>query len=345
MHVSQPLGEKPQESMKNQLGFARDSMYKSDLLDKLSLFFVWQIGKDREDEFRMTRIARQEMMAGIIFVLPTLIIYLIIVVIPIIATFSLSFFEYSIIKQSAWAGFDNFLRLFQDLRMRRVLFNSVLFSILSVCGNVSGGVFLAILLNRKMPRLFSSFFRSVYFLPVVIGYVYVSIVWGNLYATDTGIFNYYLGKIGVNKIGWLTNGNIVMFAIVIMDIWKSVGFFMVISIAGLQNIPIQIYEAAKIDGASSVQTTFRITLPLLSPTIFYNIIWCMINALQVFDAVYILTQGGPGDASRSMVVYIYETAFQKFDMGYASAMAILLFLVIGVLTAFQFRLSSKWVYY
>jgi ABC-type sugar transport system permease subunit len=136
-----------------------------------------------------------------------------------------------------------------------------------------------------------------------------------------------------------------MFSIIIMDIWKSVGFFMVISLAGLQNIPDTVYEAAKIDGASSLQTTFRITLPLLSPTIFYNIIWCMINALQVFDAVYILTQGGPGDSSRSMGVYISETAVQNCNMGYASSMAILLFAVIGVLTFFQFRLSRKWVYY
>ena len=120
---------------------------------------------------------------------------------------------------------------------------------------------------------------------------------------------------------------------------------MVIFLAGLQNIPTQYYEAAQIDGANRFRLFRHITLPLLSPTMFFNVIWCSINALQVFDAVYILTQGGPGDASRSIVVYIYESAFQKFNLGYASATSIILFLAIGLLTLIQFRASKKWVHY
>lgn len=212
-------------------------------------------------------------------------------------------------------------------------------------GNVGIGLLLAVILNRKMPKFFVNFFRFSFFLPVVIGYVYVSIVWSNLYSTDTGVFNYFLSLLGLEKVGWLTNKSIVLFSIILMDIWKNAGFFMVIFLAGLQNIPAQYYEAAQIDGANRFRLFRHITLPLLSPTMFFNVIWCSINALQVFDAVYILTQGGPGDASRSIVVYIYESAFQKFNLGYASATSIILFLAIGLLTLIQFRASKKWVHY
>ena len=289
--------------------------------------------------------ARQEAVAGYVFILPTILLYLCLTIIPIIVTFSLSFMDYDLAKPSTFIGFDNYIKLFQDSRLGQVALNTVLFALMSVVGNVGIGLLLAVILNRKMPKFFVNFFRFSFFLPVVIGYVYVSIVWSNLYSTDTGVFNYFLSLLGLEKVGWLTNKSIVLFSIILMDIWKNAGFFMVIFLAGLQNIPAQYYEAAQIDGANRFRLFRHITLPLLSPTMFFNVIWCSINALQVFDAVYILTQGGPGDASRSIVVYIYESAFQKFNLGYASATSVILFLAIGLLTLIQFRASKKWVHY
>ena len=288
---------------------------------------------------------RQETIAGYLFIIPTLVFYLVLVILPIFVTLTLSFADFNLLKPIKWIGLSNYLHVFQDPRMKLVFFNSFFFAIMAVIGNVGIGLFLAVLLNRKIPAFLNYIFRFSYFLPVIIGYVYVAIVWGSLYSTDTGIFNYYLGELGIDKIGWLTNPKVVMFSIIIMDIWKNCGFFMVIFLAGLQGISRQYYEAAKIDGATSGKIFFHITFPLLSPTVFFNIIWCSVNAIQVFDAVYILTQGGPGDASRSLVVYIYENAFQKFNLGYASAISMVLFFVISLLTLLQSRASKRWVHY
>jgi multiple sugar transport system permease protein len=287
----------------------------------------------------------QEMVAGYVFILPLIVVYALFMIIPIFSTFGISLTKYRSLALPEFIGLNNYTQLFRDVRMGSVFFNTVFFTIMSVFGNVGGGLLLALLLNRKMPRIITSIFRSTFFLPVIIGYVYVAIVWRQLYATDVGIFNYYLDELGWGKVGWLTNERVVMFSIIIMDIWKNAGYFMVIFLAGLQNIPSQCIEAAVVDGAKPAQILSHITLPLLTPTIFFNVVWCSINALQAFEAMYILTQGGPGDASRSIVIYIYENAFKKFNLGYASSMAVVLFILISALTLMQFRFGKKWVNY
>lgn len=210
--------------------------------------------------------ARQEAVAGYVFILPTILLYLCLTIIPIIVTFSLSFMDYDLVKPSTFIGFDNYIKLFQDSRLGQVALNTVLFALMSVVGNVGIGLLLAVILNRKMPKFFVNFFRFSFFLPVVIGYVYVSIVWSNLYSTDTGVFNYFLSLLGLEKVGWLTNKSIVLFSIILMDIWKNAGFFMVIFLAGLQNIPAQYYEAAQIDGANR--------FPLFLNSCWKNLISC-----------------------------------------------------------------------
>ena len=201
--------------------------------------------------------ARQEAVAGYVFILPTILLYLCLTIIPIIVTFSLSFMDYDLVKPSTFIGFDNYIKLFQDSRLGQVALNTVLFALMSVVGNVGIGLLLAVILNRKMPKFFVNFFRFSFFLPVVIGYVYVSIVWSNLYSTDTGVFNYFLSLLGLEKVGWLTNKSIVLFSIILMDIWKNAGFFMVIFLAGLQNIPAQYYEAAQIEFLWMISTSLR----------------------------------------------------------------------------------------
>jgi multiple sugar transport system permease protein len=211
--------------------------------------------------------------------------------------------------------------------------------------NVGIGLILAVLLNRHIPGPLKYLFRSAYFFPVLVALVYSSIVWSFLYQKDTGIINYYLSLLNVAPIPWLSNRQWVLPSIIIMDVWRNTGFAMLVFLAGLQNIPVDYYEAAQLDGANRWHLFRHITLPLISPTLFFNLIIYMIGALQVFDSVIVLTKGGPGDASRSLVMYIYENAFQFFEMGYASAIAITLFVIIVIMTLIQFRLGRTWVHY
>ncbi len=220
-----------------------------------------------------------------------------------------------------------------------------MFTFLSVLGNVGLGLFGAVLINMKMPNYFLSFLRFSYFFPVIVSLALVSIVWRFFYDTDTGLFNYFFHLINFAKIGWLNDTDMALFSIIMMDVWKNLGFCLIIFLAGLQNIPKMYYEAASIDGASKMQSFFRITLPLLTPSIFVNVTIVTIGALQVFESIYLLTQGGPGDATRSIVIYIYEKAFQEFELGYGSAVAIILMILILIVTLIQIRFSKRWVHY
>jgi multiple sugar transport system permease protein len=201
------------------------------------------------------------------------------------------------------------------------------------------------LLNRQLPRLLRNFFRSVYFFPLLIAHTYVAVIWQFLYQRDTGVINYYLSLLGIAPISWLGSAAWVLPSVIIMDVWKNTGFAMIIFLAGLQNIPKDYYEAARLDGANAVQLFLRITFPLLSPTIFFVLVIFMIGAIQVFDTIIVLTGGGPGDASKSVVIYIYEQAFQNFDLGYASTVAMTLFVIILIFTLLQFWFSRRWVHY
>jgi multiple sugar transport system permease protein len=207
------------------------------------------------------------------------------------------------------------------------------------------GLLLAVLINRRMPALLRYLFRTAYFFPTLVALVYCAIIWQFLYQKDTGIINYYLSFLHVAPIPWLSSTSWVLPSIIILDVWKNTGFAMLVFLAGLQNISPEYYESAQLDGANRWQLFRHITLPLITPTLFFNLIIYMIGALQVFDSIIALTGGGPGDASRSLVMYIVETAFQQFQMGYASAIAITLFIIIMILTLFQFRLGQRWVHY
>ena len=207
------------------------------------------------------------------------------------------------------------------------------------------GLALAVLLNRRLPQLVRNVFRSIYFFPLLIAHTYVAVIWQFLYQRDTGVINYYLSLLGIGPVSWLGSAAWVLPSVIIMDVWKNTGFAMIIFLAGLQNIPKDYYEAARLDGAKSVQLFLRITFPLLTPTIFFVLVIFMIGAIQVFDTIIVLTGGGPGDASKSVVIYIYEQAFQNFDLGYASTVAMTLFVVILVLTLLQFWFGRRWVHY
>ncbi|MFO7167793.1 MAG: sugar ABC transporter permease [Chloroflexota bacterium] len=287
----------------------------------------------------------REALAGYLFILPTFLGYTTFVVGPILAAIGISLTEYDMLSPARFIGLDNYLAMLSDPRLRTVYINTIFFTVTAVTLNVGIGLILAVLINRRLPAALKYIFRTTYFFPVLVALTYCAIIWQFLFQKDTGVFNYYLSFLGVEPVPWLNNRQWVLPSIIFMDVWKNTGFAMLVFLAGLQNIPSDYYEAAQIDGASPFRLFRHITLPLISPTFFFNMVIFMIGALQVFDSIVVLTQGGPGDASRSLVMYIYEKAFQSFDMGYASAVAITLFVMIMALTLVQFRLGRSWVHY
>lgn len=289
--------------------------------------------------------SQREALAGYLFILPTFIGYTAFIIGPILAAIGISFTSYDILSPAKFTGLENYITLFTDPRLRQVYFNTIYFTLVAVTFNVGVGLLLAVLINRHMPPFLRYIFRTTYFFPVLVALAYCAIIWQFLYQKDTGIINYYLSFVNVAPVPWLSSKQWVLPSIIIMDVWKNTGFAMLVLLAGLQNISPDYYESAQLDGANRRQLFRHITLPLISPTLFFVLIIYMIGALQVFDSIVVLTRGGPGDASRSLVMYIYENAFQFFEMGYASAVAITLFIMIMLLTLVQFRLGKAWVHY
>ena len=288
---------------------------------------------------------QREAFVGYLFILPTYVGFIIFILYPLIESMRISFQEFSLLRGSTYIGFDNYAQMFADPRLRISYVNTVTFTLFAVFFNAGVGLILAVMLNRRLPVLMRNLYRSIFFFPVLIAHTYIAVIWRFLYAQDTGVINYYLGVFGVDAIPWLSNAHWAMAAIIILDVWKNTGFAMLVFLAGLQSIPNEYYEAAQLDGANERQLFFRVTIPLLSPTIFFILVIFMIGALQVFDTIIVLTAGGPGDATRSVVLYIYEIAFRTFNMGYAAAVSMTLFAIILVLTALQFWISRRWVHY
>jgi multiple sugar transport system permease protein len=262
---------------------------------------------------------------------------------PVIVTFILSFTYYDPMAGSHWVGLENFQRFFTGDRSLQIFGNTLGFALFAVTGNVVVGLLLALALNRAMPAFLLYLFRLAYFLPVIIAAAFVSIVWGYFYGDDLGVINYYLIHLGFAPVHWLTSSRTAMMSIVIMDIWKNTGFFMIIFIAALQGVPKNIMDAAVMDGSSYWRRFFRIVLPWISPVVFFAIVYASIGALQVYESIVILTRGGPGDATRSMSIYIVEEAFDNFEIGYAASISVVMTLVILMITTIQLFASRRWV--
>lgn len=283
--------------------------------------------------------------AGYLFILPSYAVYAAFVLAPVIVTFFLSFTRFDTMLGVRWVGFRNYQRFLTDDRSLQIFWNTLRFTIFAVTGNVGVGLLLALALNRAMPAFLLYFFRLAFFLPVIIAAAFVAIVWSYFYQDDLGIINYYLKLAGFAPVRWLTSSRNAMMSVIIMDVWKNTGFFMIIFIAALQGVPRPIIDAAIMDGASAWRRFFRITLPHISPVVFFNIVYASIGALQVYESIVILTGGGPGDGTRSMSIYIVEQAFGSFEVGFAASVAVVLTLVILVVTTIQLVASRRWVNY
>jgi multiple sugar transport system permease protein len=293
----------------------------------------------------MSKMMRQEAMWGYIFLLPTGIGFIIFVLGPMLGALGISLLDWDLLTPPKLAGLANYAKMYADGRLHKILSNTVLFVIGDVALNVMLGLGLALLLKRKIAPLFSYLARLSFFFPVIVSISSVAAIWIFFLQKDLGVVNYYLSLLGIPKTPWLSSSQWALRSVVFLDVWKNVGFYAMVFLAGLHNIPAHFYEAAKVDGANEGQLFRHITLPLLTPTIFFAMVIALINAFQVFTQPYILTRGGPGDASRTVVMYIYEQGFRYFEMGYASAVAVLLFVIIAALTLLQFRVSQRWVFY
>lgn len=285
---------------------------------------------------------RREALYGYIFMLPAIIGLLVFLIGPILVSLYLSFTNYNVISEARWIGVDNYVTLFQDGLFWQALRVSAIYSIVSVPLGLMLSLFAAVLLNQKMRGI--TIFRSIYYLPTVISGVGVAMLWRWMFNGEYGMINALLGYVGIDGPSWITNQRWALPALIIASLW-GIGGTMLIFLAGLQGIPTELYEAAEIDGAGPIRQFRSITVPLISHVTFFNLVLGIIGALQSFTDAYVITGGGPNNATLFLTVYLYRNAFLYLNMGYASAVAWVLFLIVLVLTLVVFRSSPLWVYY
>ncbi len=286
----------------------------------------------------------QEWFWGYVFVLPVMVGFFLFMVYPMLTGISLSFTKWSGFGPREWVGFANYAKMFRDAHFIKAVWNTVYYTIGILLIGVPLALLLAMLLNQKFLKG-RNLFRLIYYLPVVTMMAAVSMVWKWLLSPNYGLVNYFLGLVGLPKVNWLLDPHWAMPGLILMSIWKGTGFNAVIFLAGLQGIPKTFYEAAEIDGATGWHRFRYITLPLLSPTTFFVIITTMIHSAQIFQQAYILTEGGPREATTTIVYYIYKNAFEWFKMGYSCAQGVFLLLILIVATLVQWRIQKRWVHY
>jgi multiple sugar transport system permease protein len=292
---------------------------------------------------RWSRLLNNENMVGYLFVAPLIFGLIIFTYGPVLAAFGLSFTKGDYISTPRWIGLDNYNALLDDKLFWQSLRNTLYY----VAGVVPAGMVLSLLLalamNQKLRGIV--FFRTIFFLPTISSSVAISLMWLWIYNPEFGVLNFLLRQFDIRGPAWLSSPEWAMPAVMVMAVWRGLGYNMLIYLAGLQGIPEVYYEAAEIDGAGKWAKFWNITVPLLSPTTFMLLILSVIGAFQVFEYTYVMTGGGPVYATLTMVLYVYNNAFRDFEMGYASALAYVLFFILLGLTVIQFRLQRRWVHY
>lgn len=286
---------------------------------------------------------RGEALTGILMASPWILGFLIFIVGPMIVSLYLSFTRWDLFTPPRWIGLRNYEQLiFRDAKFLLSLKVTTIYAFVSVPLQVSLGLVLATMLNQKIRLL--GLFRTVYYLPSVIGGIAVAVMFRWIFGTQFGLINSMLATIGIQGPSWLGDPDLVLVSFVLMSMWGA-GASMLIYLGALQGIPTELYEAADVDGAGTLAKFLRVTVPMMTPVIFFNMVMGIITALQEFVLPFIMTRGGPANSSTFLVLYLYRNAFELFKMGYASAIAWIIFIYIMVLTIFIIRSSSMWVYY
>lgn len=289
-----------------------------------------------------TPLARREALTFYILILPWVAGFLIFLAYPMLRSLYLSFTSYNLLSPPQWVGTQNFQRIFSDPDFWQSLKVTFLYALGSVPGGTIIALALAMVLSQKLRGV--NFWRTIFFMPSILSSIAVAVLWLFIFRPEGGLLNQVLGVFGIQGPDWLLSEHWALPALILMS-WWSVGGQIVIYLAGLKGIPQVLYEAAEIDGAGSLAQFRYVTLPMLSPTIFFNVVLAIIGALQVFDAGWVMTRGGPNDATLFYMLNLYKRAFQMAQMGYASALAWILFIIIMVITLLVIRSSTAWVYY
>ena len=286
----------------------------------------------------LSKVLNNQEFAGYLFILPALVGTLIFIIIPIFCSFGLSFTKWDLLNDIQFSGLSNYKDVFTEPVLIKILINTFVYAISTTIFGVIIPLVLAYIINSKIRG--SEFFKTAYFLPFVTPMIVIGIIWEWIFDPNIGILNKFLHL----HINWLYDTHFAMPALIIVSIWKLIGYNMIIFLSGLSTMNNELLEASKIDGANAFETFRYISIPLLSPTIFFVIIITAISSFQVFDLIYVMTQGGPLDSTNVLVYSIYKNAFEYFNVGKASALAYVLFAIILVLTMFQWHIRKKVVY-
>lgn len=290
------------------------------------------------------RRTRRDALTFVAFVAPNFLLLAVFTFWPVLYSLYLSFFKWNMIaKRKTFLGLDNYRAMLADPVFWLVLRNTAALAAVTVVVTLAAALALAVLLNRRLPG--RSFYRMIIFSPTFTTSVAVAYVWAWILDSNWGLLRVFLGWVGLESPKWFTDVHWSLVAVMIVVVWSRLGYAMVIFLAGLTGIPVELYDAARVDGASPWQTFWRLTFPLLSPTTFFLVVTSIINALKIFDIVNIMTGGGPMNSSNVYVMYLYQNAFKWFRTGYASTLALVLFLLILAITLVQMRLSTRWVHY
>jgi multiple sugar transport system permease protein len=282
-------------------------------------------------------------LAGLVFVGPQLIGMLAFVIGPMLYAIGLSLYRWDLLSPPTFVGLGNYAEMVQNETFWKVMRNTSYYTVGYMLLNILTALGAALALNRIRGKVF---FRTLFFMPVVTSAIAVSLIWLWMLNPQFGVVNTFLRGLGIAEPPrWFASTAWAMPGVILMSAWWNLGYNMVILLAGLQSIPESLYEAAMLDGARHTQRFTNVTLPMLTPTLFFVVVVTFIGSFQVFDQIFIMTNGGPADATRVMVMYIYSLGFQRFDMGLAAAVAMVLFVILLAMTLVQFRLQRRWVFY
>jgi multiple sugar transport system permease protein len=302
--------------------------------------------RQRSASARHTLVQLRKEWTAYLFLLPALLQFAVFTVFSVIFSFYLSFHEWNILEpEKPFVGLANYERLLGDRRVHEAIFNTAYYTVVSVPLTLFAGLLAALLLNNEIHG--RGIFRAMFYLPGITSGVVVAIIWKWVFNGDFGLINYYLMQAGLiaEPIRWLTDPNLAMPAVIIVSIWGGVGGCMIIYLAGLQGIPEEIYDAARVDGAGAVRRLFSITIPLLGPSTFFLLITSIIGAVQQFGLPYLLTAGGPLRRTTTIAYYLYQSAFKNLEMGYAAAISYALFAMIFIFTLLQMRFRNSDISY
>lgn len=292
---------------------------------------------------KLSKYKKAQRRIALLFLLPNFLGFIIFIVYPMLKSLYISFFNWDGLGTKEFIGLENYAKLFSDSTFQVSFWNNIHFTVVTVPLSIIFGILIALLMNTKIKGI--KIFRVIYFLPQITSMVAIGIVWTTVLA-NYGPINQFLMTFGMeHPPQWLSSSTWALISVEIVSIWRSMGYNAIILLAGLQGVNAELYEAAKIDGAGAFKRFFKITLPMISPTIFLCLVMQLIGSFKVFDTIMAMTQGGPGRATNVLTYYIYQRAFADWQFGYASSIAYVLFAIIMVLTLIQFMGQRKWVNY